>query len=61
MKDKASTGATDPRHDHHMIDGQLVRVIETSPNRSQKARSSKRQKAPALDKSKSRTHAAPAT
>jgi hypothetical protein len=45
MRDKASTGATDPRKDHHMIDGRLVPVVEPAANRSQKARSAKRQKA----------------
>lgn len=60
MKDKASTGTTDPRHDHHMIDGQLVRVVEPAPSRSKKARSSKRDRAGALDKSTTRTHAPPA-
>lgn len=45
MRDKASTGQTDHTRDHHMIDGQLVPVVERSPNRTQKARSTKRQKA----------------
>lgn len=47
MKDKASTGSIDHSRDHHMIGGQLVPVVERAPNRSQKARATKRNKAAA--------------
>lgn len=42
MKDKAHNGQVDSSRDHHMINGTLVPVVERSPNRSQKARASKR-------------------
>lgn len=44
MRDKPHSGAIDHTRDHHFINGQLVPVVERAPNRTQKARSIKRQK-----------------
>lgn len=42
MKDKPHDGTIDTTRDHHMINGRLEPVVEKAPNRSQKARATKR-------------------